>query len=154
MAKEQAGLQGQIVKWLMGTLTGSTQAWRRHTRSTLLTSSVVGTMRERYSAELCMIAYEMLAAYDLVDVPGNAGSFYSLHLCEALGAFVCATNHYIRSRFPHVQWDWTACILNPDFEGNNTDAMVQLRWEEVELVTWFVCGRLRTTRSSTRRLLT
>eukprot|EP00960_Hanusia_phi_P009342 270561-Hanusia_phi.AAC.1 len=132
MAQERAGQQGHQA------LTGSTQVWERHTQSTLLTSEVEGTMRDRFSAELCTIAfakmYEMLAAYDLVDVPGNAGSFYSLHLCEAPGAFVCATNHYIRSRFPHVRWDWTACTLNPDFEGNDPDAMVQLRREEVELV--------------------
>jgi hypothetical protein len=40
------------------------------------------------------------------------------------GAFICATNHYIKSRFPGLAWDWVACTLNPYFEGNNTDAIV------------------------------
>ena len=28
-------------------------------------------------------------------------------------------------RFPNLSWDWVACTLNPYFEGNNADAMVE-----------------------------
>ena len=28
-------------------------------------------------------------------------------------------------RFPSLTWDWVACTLNPYFEGNNVDAMVE-----------------------------
>ncbi|KAJ1484266.1 ribosomal RNA methyltransferase FtsJ domain-containing protein, partial [Baffinella frigidus] len=49
----------------------------------------------------------------------------TLHLCEAPGAFICAINHYIRTHFPNLTWNWTGCTLNPYFEGGDTDAMVQ-----------------------------
>ena len=109
-------------------LSSVVQVWKPHTRKTLLTAQVVHEVREKIGAEMCTIAfakmYEMLAAYDLVNIPGNQGDFVSLHLCEAPGAFICATNHYIRSRFPDIVWDWMGCTLNPYFEGNNADAMV------------------------------
>ena len=30
-----------------------------------------------------------------------------------------------KKRFPQLAWDWLACTLNPYFEGNNADAMVE-----------------------------
>jgi len=30
-----------------------------------------------------------------------------------------------KKRFPQLAWDWLACNLNPYFEGNNADAMVE-----------------------------
>ena len=29
------------------------------------------------------------------------------------------------ARFPQLSWNWVACTLNPYFEGNNTDAIVE-----------------------------
>jgi len=98
-----------------------------HTKKTLLNKDVTLAVRDKIEGEMCTIAFlkmfEMLAAYDLV-APGQDGRFNTLHLCEAPGAFICATNHYIKSRFPGLTWDWVACTLNPYFEGNNTDAIV------------------------------
>jgi cap2 methyltransferase len=77
--------------------------------------------------EMCTNAfakmYEMLESYQLVRTL-HSNVFNSLHLCEAPGAFICATNHYIKSRHPQTSWDWIACTLNPYFEGNSRDAMI------------------------------
>ncbi len=59
--------------------------------------------RKKVEPEMCTIAfakmYEMLEAYQLVRYyPDHGNKFNSLHLCEAPGAFICATNHFIKSR--------------------------------------------------------
>ena len=40
------------------------------------------------------------------------------------GAFICATNHYLKSRLPLVCWDWCALTLNPYHEGNDYKDMI------------------------------
>ena len=48
----------------------------------------------------------------------------SVHLCEAPGAFIAATNHYVRTHRPTWWWDWLAISLNPYYEGNDQYAMI------------------------------
>eukprot|EP00961_Rhodomonas_salina_P247337 3341908-Rhodomonas_salina.2 len=60
--------------------------------------------------------YELLNAFPLVHA--SSERFNSLHLCEGPGAFVCATNHYLRTHHPALAWEWMACTLNPHFEAN------------------------------------
>jgi hypothetical protein len=58
--------------------------------------------------------YEMLECYDLVQPQVRDNAFSSFHLCEAPGAFVCAANHYIRTRVGgDIDWRWLATTLNP-----------------------------------------
>lgn len=54
-----------------------------------------------------------------------------MHVCEAPGAFICATHFYVNKRFEegdlrscHGKWDWTGFSLNPYYEGNDQVAMV------------------------------
>ena len=47
-----------------------------------------------------------------------------VHLCEAPGAFISATNHYVRTHRPTWWWDWVAISLNPYYEGNDQFAMI------------------------------
>lgn len=57
--------------------------------------------------------------------------FRSVHVCEAPGAFICATNFYFNkicerrySRSSRQRWEWTGLSLNPYYEGNDQEAMV------------------------------
>ena len=57
--------------------------------------------------------------------------FRTVHVCEAPGAFICATHFYYNQRYNiHTshsfqrQWDWTGLSLNPYYEGNDQAAMV------------------------------
>jgi cap2 methyltransferase len=49
----------------------------------------------------------------------------TVHLCEAPGAFVAATNHFIKSHAPWLDWDWRALTLNMYMEENDGSAMVE-----------------------------
>ncbi|EKX43947.1 hypothetical protein GUITHDRAFT_72655, partial [Guillardia theta CCMP2712] len=66
--------------------------------------------------------YEILSAFQLINLQCTK-KFISLHLCEARGAFVSATNHYFmglrKQSEENIEWDWVACTLNPHFEGND-----------------------------------
>ena len=58
--------------------------------------------------------------------------FRTAHICEAPGAFICATNFYHNLRreknysrsSANQSWEWTALSLNPFYEGNDNAAMV------------------------------
>jgi 23S rRNA U2552 (ribose-2'-O)-methylase RlmE/FtsJ len=101
-------------------------AWGSHTSFTSLSADVVRTLRRKFDIEMCTIAwtkmYEMLEKFSLIK-PSD-GKFRSVHLCEAPGAFICATNHYLRTRYRGTRWSWFAVSLNPYFEGNDFDAML------------------------------
>ena len=45
------------------------------------------------------------------------------HYCYA-GAFICATNHYLKLSHPQMPWDWRAITLNPYHEGNDYKEMI------------------------------
>jgi len=65
--------------------------------------------------------------YTRTHMPTHTGASpqaFTLHLCEAPGAFVCATNHFIKMERPTWNWDWRAVTLNPYFEGNDAGAMI------------------------------
>jgi len=55
--------------------------------------------------------YEILCEYEGALGSAHESIFNSVHLCEAPGAFVLATNHFLRSRYPAVRWDWVATTL-------------------------------------------
>ena len=58
-------------------------------------------------------------------------SFRTAHVCEAPGAFICATHFYYSQKFYRNDsrsfkspWEWTGLSLNPYYEGNDQAAMV------------------------------
>lgn len=108
------------------------KVWSRHTDETSLLKDAVFACRKDLHIEMCTIAwlkmFEMLCSFDLVPKvdqsrPGSS-VFRSVHVCEAPGAFICATNHYVETQRPGMSWDWLANSLNPDFEGNDLNAML------------------------------
>jgi hypothetical protein len=48
---------------------------------------------------------------------------FTVHLCEAPGAFICALNHWLKTNRAHWAWEWMATSLNPYYEGNDQFAM-------------------------------
>lgn len=51
-------------------------------------------------------------------------SLSSVHLCEAPGAFVCALNHLLKTAGIDCEHSWLASTLNPWYEGNRLNSMV------------------------------
>jgi cap2 methyltransferase len=101
--------------------------WKRHTRDMLQTSNVIRDVRDRAAPELGTGAflkmYEMLECWDLKPTSSDVRS---VHLCEAPGAFISATNHYLRMHFgDELRLKWTGLTLNPHYEDNDPEAMVE-----------------------------
>lgn len=48
----------------------------------------------------------------------NKNSVFTVHLCEAPGAFVSALNHYIAINYESIRLEWLAMTLNPYHEAN------------------------------------
>ena len=62
----------------------------------------------------------------LADKPDEARkAAATVHLCEAPGAFIAATNHFVRRMCPGIDWQWRAMTLNPYYEGADAIAMVE-----------------------------
>lgn len=103
-----------------------------------ITTTVKLKMREM-AAEMPTVAwvkmYETIAALDLLpdrspalEQRGGAqisklGAF-TAHVCEAPGAFICATNHFVRTQRSNWNWEWMANSLNPYHEANDQMAMI------------------------------
>ena len=99
--------------------------WKRHTARTKVSCDALSTVRRDVAPEMCTRAfcklYEMLTAFP--DLLGSPGPTTTLHLCEAPGAFVAATNHFLRSRIPAgaspAPWRWVGGTLDPKCAANS-----------------------------------
>lgn len=73
-------------------------AWKNLTQFTSQCGDVVRTLRNEVRPELCTGAwakmYQMLHQYKLAAAVGT--NVATAHVCEAPGAFIAATNHYLR----------------------------------------------------------
>eukprot|EP00039_Didymoeca_costata_P006145 m.87788 g.87788 ORF g.87788 m.87788 type:complete len:1026 (-) comp13129_c2_seq6:2002-5079(-) len=100
--------------------------WKKHTNMMLQTGSVTYEVRRRIECEMCTKAFckmfEILVAYALAPTSNNVRT---VHLCEAPGAFIAATNHYLRQIFrDDLRLEWTGLSLNPFYEDNDPEAMI------------------------------
>ncbi len=69
--------------------------------------------------------YQMIAQHNLISLcPTHETEIHTVHLCEAPGAFICATNHYLRTTHPTLDWSWTGYSLNPYNSGNSDRALI------------------------------
>ena len=105
--------------------------WHRHTKNQNPAGFVINSVRSAAKPELLTQAWckftEILHKFDdLVPSSNNdAQDFSSLHLCEAPGAFITALNHYLKSENRgHLDWSWVGTTLNPYYEGNTTNEMI------------------------------
>ena len=105
--------------------------WKSLTKFTNQTGDIVTGLRKEYSIEMCTNAwvkmFELLTTKDLMplDPYNRAEPVATAHVCEAPGAFIAATNHYLRlHRRSELDWRWMALSLNPYFEGNDLGAMI------------------------------
>ena len=73
-------------------------SWHQHTRSVNLASNIASEIQQNFRPELCTQAwckfYEIASVYlSLLEKE----SIFSVHLCEAPGAFVTSLNHFMLS---------------------------------------------------------
>lgn len=103
------------------------KVWYRLSKFANLTSKVMWRLREKCRTEICTTAwakmYEMLAHYQLLPAQGNE-QLHTVHVCEAPGAFISATNHFVQTHCQNCQWKWTGNSLNPYYEYNDAAAMI------------------------------
>jgi len=80
-------------------------------------------IKKNYYGELVTSAwvkmYDMLNNNIKIDINDDITTF---HLCEAPGAFISATNHYLSSNYPNHKWNWYAQTLKP-INNINPDAL-------------------------------
>ncbi|PNH08698.1 FtsJ methyltransferase domain-containing protein 1 [Tetrabaena socialis] len=124
-------------------------AWDRMASDSYYAEYVRRNLRKEFHVELGTVAwaklYELIVCCELwpIEVQNSSSSdsssaiaalpappnpagppAFTVHLCEAPGGFVAATNHYLRTHRPGVAWDWLAVSLNPYWGGNDQYAMV------------------------------
>ncbi|XP_055529350.1 cap-specific mRNA (nucleoside-2'-O-)-methyltransferase 2 [Wyeomyia smithii] len=100
--------------------------WHQHTRNRSSLPPILNELRHHIGAEFVTQAfaklYECVASYELV--PREKKEFFSVHLCEAPGAFITGLNHYLQLNRKGIKWQWFANTLNPYYEGNCLGNMI------------------------------
>ncbi|GIL48149.1 hypothetical protein Vafri_4842 [Volvox africanus] len=111
--------------------------WERAAADANPADQVRAVLRSVYRVELGTVAwakmYETIWQCDMMPLSSPAvphrerGSpkVVSVHLCEAPGAFIAATNHFVKTHRTNWQWDWMAVSLNPYCEANDKFAMIE-----------------------------
>jgi 23S rRNA U2552 (ribose-2'-O)-methylase RlmE/FtsJ len=105
------------------------QSWSTHTRRHNPAKDIAFHVKKEADPELATQAWckmtECLHRFGLLDSFPLDEGLVTVHLCEAPGAFVSATNHFLATRpAKFSSWHWRATSLNPFHEGNSTDRMV------------------------------
>lgn len=102
--------------------------WHGLTRRTNPANDIMPTLRRVVDPELCTRAwsklFEMLALHPLLPDKHYA-PLATVHVCEAPGGFIAATNHKLRQMYgTRLDWRWIALTLNPYYEFNDPAAMI------------------------------
>ncbi|XP_066999169.2 cap-specific mRNA (nucleoside-2'-O-)-methyltransferase 2 [Anabrus simplex] len=103
--------------------------WHKHTRAMNKAGEIQWKLKKEFEPEFVTQAwckfYENAMAFPLVPAKVvKTEKFFSVHLCEAPGAFITSLNHHLKLNFPSVKWDWIATTLNPYYEGNPLSCMI------------------------------
>ena len=96
--------------------------WENLTNQLDIYQNLRNILKKQYKAEMVTNAwvkmYELLNLFpDLI--PNENKIVKTFHLCEAPGAFISATNHFISNR--EQKLEWYAQTLKPTNTGSNTD---------------------------------
>lgn len=99
------------------------EEWGEHTRRRNPTQQIVFHLKNSIKGEFVTQAFakffECVNTYPLINENIEKGKFFSVHLCEAPGAFITSLNHYIKLHHPQTEFIWVASTLNPYYEGNS-----------------------------------
>lgn len=83
-------------------------------------SSLSKIIHHKYNGEYVTQAwlkmYEILSTFPVID--SKNPKFKSFHMCEAPGAFILATNHYVHTKTNIKDFSWIAQSLNPSYSEN------------------------------------
>jgi len=97
--------------------------WHAHTTKLNPAGLVINHVRKHIRPDFLTQAwckfYEIacsssLFSQDVID----KNNVFSVHLCEAPGAFISSLNHYIANNYKHLRLKWLAMTLNPYHEAN------------------------------------
>ncbi|XP_011561723.3 cap-specific mRNA (nucleoside-2'-O-)-methyltransferase 2 [Plutella xylostella] len=105
------------------------EEWSAHTRRRNPAGDVSWRIRSQINPEFLTQAwtkfYECAYTYNIIaEKAKSSRKMVSLHLCEAPGAFIASLNHYLKSHYPNIEWQWIASTLNPYYEGNSPSNMI------------------------------
>jgi len=94
--------------------------WNKLTDCLDLHRSLKRTISWNYKTEMVTNAWMKL--YEILETEkiaiNHKTSYKTFHLCEAPGAFILSTNHYLKSNTPVSSYEWYAQTLNP-FNSKN-----------------------------------
>lgn len=98
--------------------------WHAHTAKMNPAGLVINHIRKNIRPDFLTQAwckfYEIVCNSQLFsrDEIYKNNNIYTVHLCEAPGAFVSSLNHYMAINYQHLKLEWLAMTLNPYHESN------------------------------------
>ncbi|OTF77931.1 ftsJ methyltransferase domain-containing protein, partial [Euroglyphus maynei] len=99
--------------------------WNRHTDYTEISTGIKEQIIRRFRRKIPPVLtrawikfYDILCTFNLINLDSN--NVRVMFQCEAPGAFINATNHFIKSRSTKLNFEWIANTLNPYYEQIDT----------------------------------
>jgi len=93
--------------------------WDKVTHHLNMSQGIIDLIKRNQSINISrgfVKMYEILHTYDLIR--SASSSLQTLHICEAPGHFINATQYYARQFYPEMKHRWYASSLNPAHSSN------------------------------------
>lgn len=93
--------------------------WDKITRQLNMTQGIIDLIKKNQHIDISrgfVKMYEIIHTYDLIRSADQ--TFRSLHICEAPGHFINATQYYVKKFYPELLHEWSASSLNPSHSSN------------------------------------
>ena len=98
----------------------NTKKWEQVTRNLNISQGIIQNINNNYHIDVsrgfCKM-YEIYTTFNLVKK--SQTELCTLHICEAPGHFINATNYYLKTFWPEIKHRWDANSLNPTHNNSS-----------------------------------
>ncbi|KAF4661015.1 FtsJ methyltransferase domain containing 1 [Perkinsus chesapeaki] len=107
--------------------------WRAFSKHHNALDGLTKEIRSRVGVDAPLINNAWAKFYEVLSTFGpsllgpeeqDSATLRTMHLCECPGGFVAALNVYLSLTRPRADWKWMGASLNPYYEGNDLEQMV------------------------------
>lgn len=110
-------IKQNLIMYKIGIDTRNPKRWDKVTFDLNISQGLIEHFKKKYGVNFSRAFFKMYEILETFDpFTKTNGKINTIHICEAPGHFINATNYYIKSKYPNKEWNWHANSLNPNSE--------------------------------------